>query len=256
MDRKYQFNGVPEAYDQFRPHYPKELFSDIIHYSNIKEGSRILEIGCGTGQATQGFVDLGYKNLTCVELGNNLADFTAEKYKGEPTIIVHNAAFEDWNCERDAFDVAISATAFHFIDPHIGYPKVHDLLKSDGTMAFFWTVHVQVYDELHNEIRELYKKYALDLDDSIKPGPKEVMQETYHTILGTGLFSDLQMKTYQWEHSYSSEDYVSLLNTHSKHRQIEEKQRHLLLSGIKETIDSHGGYITKPQLVALYLGKK
>ena len=45
------------------------------------EGNSILEIGCGTGQATKGFVDLGFDNLTCIELGQNLAEFTHEKFK-------------------------------------------------------------------------------------------------------------------------------------------------------------------------------
>jgi ubiquinone/menaquinone biosynthesis C-methylase UbiE len=61
VERKYLFNDVPKEYDKYRPSYPRELFSDIIKYSNIHKDSSILEIGCGTGQATQGFVDIGIK---------------------------------------------------------------------------------------------------------------------------------------------------------------------------------------------------
>lgn len=256
MERKYLFNDVPKEYDKFRPSYPRELFADIIEYSKIHKNSSILEIGCGTGQATQGFVNIGYKNIICIELGKNLADFTAEKYKDEPTIRVHNDSFEEWDSKNEEFDVAISATAFHFINPQIGYPKVFNLLKSNGTMAFFWTVHVQVYDDLHNKIRELYTKYAPDLDDSIKPTPNEAIKGIFNTINSVGLFKNIQTKEYKWEHTYSSEEYISLLNTHSKHRQLDEKTRQLLFSDIKEIIDCYGGFINKPQLVALFLAKK
>lgn len=250
------FNDVPNEYDKFRPGYPRELFADIIEFSSIHKNSSILEIGCGTGQATQGFVDFGYKNITCVELGKNLADFTAEKYKDEPAIRVHNASFEEWDSKNLEFDVAISATAFHFINPQIGYPKVFDLLKPNGTMAFFWTVHVQVYDDLHNKIRELYAKYAPGLDDSIKPTPSKVIENTFNTINSAGLFKFIEIKEYMWDHKYSSDEYISLLNTHSKHRQLDEETRQLLFSGIKEIIDCYGGFINKPQLVALFLSRK
>jgi SAM-dependent methyltransferase len=256
MERKYLFNDVSKEYDKFRPGYPRELFVDILEYSNIDKNSIILEVGCGTGQATQGFVDIGYKNITCVELGKNLADFTAEKFKEEPTIRVHNASFEEWDNKNKEFDVVTSGTAFHFINPQIGYPKAFNLLKPNGTMAFFWTVHVQVYDDLHNKIRELYRKYAPDLDDSIKPTPNEVIKDTFNTINSIGLFKDIQTKEYKWEHRYSREEYISLLNTHSKHRQLNENTRKLLFSGIKEIIDYYGGFIDKPQLVALFLGRK
>ena len=39
-------------YDQARPGYPEALFDDMVSLSGIPPGGRILEIGCGTGQAT------------------------------------------------------------------------------------------------------------------------------------------------------------------------------------------------------------
>ena len=59
-------------YDEVRPGYPEELFDDVVSLSGIPAGGRILEIGCGTGQATVPFARRGYRIL-CVELGENLA---------------------------------------------------------------------------------------------------------------------------------------------------------------------------------------
>jgi ubiquinone/menaquinone biosynthesis C-methylase UbiE len=45
------FDEAALLYDEVRPGYPEELFDDIVALSGIPSGGRILEIGCGTGQA-------------------------------------------------------------------------------------------------------------------------------------------------------------------------------------------------------------
>jgi 16S rRNA A1518/A1519 N6-dimethyltransferase RsmA/KsgA/DIM1 with predicted DNA glycosylase/AP lyase activity len=80
VENKETFDAVAREYDRFRPAYPNELFSDIIDYSGIHQADQILEIGCGTGQATTGFIRLGYRHMTCVELGKRLAQIASEKF--------------------------------------------------------------------------------------------------------------------------------------------------------------------------------
>ncbi|CAO5186328.1 hypothetical protein FAIPA1_50200 [Frankia sp. AiPs1] len=46
------FNEVPELYDRFRPGYPEELFADLVAITGMDTQSSVLEVGCGTGQAT------------------------------------------------------------------------------------------------------------------------------------------------------------------------------------------------------------
>jgi len=47
------FNDVPEFYDRVRPTYPDELFADLAAITGRDRGSSVLEVGCGTGQATR-----------------------------------------------------------------------------------------------------------------------------------------------------------------------------------------------------------
>lgn len=47
MELRRIFDEDAARYDRARPGYPAELFS------RIPRGSRVLEIGCGTGQATR-----------------------------------------------------------------------------------------------------------------------------------------------------------------------------------------------------------
>ena len=49
------FNEVPQLYDRVRPTYPDELFADLVAITGMGRRSSVLEVGCGTGQATRSF---------------------------------------------------------------------------------------------------------------------------------------------------------------------------------------------------------
>jgi ubiquinone/menaquinone biosynthesis C-methylase UbiE len=257
MERKNTFNEIAKEYDKFRPNYPEQLFTDILKQTAIRKDDSILEIGCGTGQATIGFVNQGYENLTCIELGYNLAKLTREKFKDKSNVKIINSAFETWQSEKNDFDLAVSGTAFHFIQPQeIGYRKVYDLLSDQGSIAFFWTVHVPSFDDIFNQIRDSYKRYAPQLDDSKNPPIEQIIDERSHITLKDGLFKELEVKQYRWADTYTATEYISLLNTNSRHRLITEEIRFKLFGEIKDTIEQHGGAVIKPQAVALFLARK
>src|SRR5215210_4990156 len=122
------FDEAASLYDEVRPGYPEDLFDDVVSLSGIPPGGRILEIGCGTGQATVPFARRGYRIL-CVELGENMAAVARRNLEGYPQVEVLTGAFEDWPLQDEAFDVAISATAFHWLNPATAYPKVAGALR-------------------------------------------------------------------------------------------------------------------------------
>ncbi|MET9896863.1 methyltransferase domain-containing protein [Streptomyces sp. NPDC006465] len=66
------FNEVPEIYDRVRPGYPDELFADLAAVTGMDERSSVLEVGCGTGQATRSLAALGCP-VTAVEPGADTA---------------------------------------------------------------------------------------------------------------------------------------------------------------------------------------
>src|ERR687890_590929 len=116
------FDGAALLYDEVRPGYPEDLFDDVVALSRIPAGGRILEIGCGTGQATVPFARRGYRIL-CVELGENMAAVARRNLEGYAQAEVRCGDFEKWPLGEGSFDLAISATAFHWLDPQVAYPK-------------------------------------------------------------------------------------------------------------------------------------
>ena len=108
------FNEVAETYDEVRPGYPEEAIEDIISISRIPQSGKILEVGCGTGQATKPFAERGY-SMHCLEIGHNLARIAVEKFRGYPNVRIENVAFEGWDVMHCMYDIVLSATAFHWI---------------------------------------------------------------------------------------------------------------------------------------------
>src|SRR3712207_9232830 len=135
------FDEAASLYDEVRPGYPDRLFDDIVSLSRIPAGGKILEIGCGTGQATVPFARRGY-HILCIELGENMAAVARHNLEGYPQAEVRTGAFEESSLQEEAFDLAISATAFHWLDPAVAYPKAARVLRDGGSLALFWHVHV------------------------------------------------------------------------------------------------------------------
>ncbi|WP_246599671.1 hypothetical protein [Clostridium lacusfryxellense] len=55
MDKRFTFNEDVKNYDEWRPTYCKELYNDIIQYSELNQNKKAMEVGIGTGQATMPF---------------------------------------------------------------------------------------------------------------------------------------------------------------------------------------------------------
>ena len=89
------FDQAAELYDRARPRYPPALFDDLAALAGIGPGSRVLEIGPGTGQATVALAERGYR-VVAVELGAQLAAVARRNLARFPSVEVVTAAFEDW----------------------------------------------------------------------------------------------------------------------------------------------------------------
>ena len=59
-----------------------------------------------------------------------------------PRVAVVVSPFEEWPLPAKPFDLVVSATAFHWVDPEIRVVKAADALRPGGVLATFGSQHV------------------------------------------------------------------------------------------------------------------
>ena len=254
------FDEVALLYDAARPGYPEALFDNVVALSGIPPGGRILEIGCGTGQATLPFARRGYRIL-CIELGENLAAVARHKLRAYPGADVRTGAFEEWRVEGAAVDLAISATAFHWLDPAVAYPKTARALKSGGAIALFWNLHVQSEADpgFFEEVQTIYERETPELTRGYTPlrRPDDEPEPVREEIERTGLFGPVTVRRYPWDLQYDAASYLRVLDTYSGHRTLDSYARERLYQRIANLIDTtYNGRITKGYLTILYVAHR
>ncbi|HEY7414834.1 MAG TPA: class I SAM-dependent methyltransferase, partial [Ktedonobacteraceae bacterium] len=93
--RRESFDLVAQYYNIYRSPYPQEVVDAVIVLSSLHNGSRVLEIGCGTGQLSVPLAQHGI-DLLAIELGPHLAALARQNLQQFPNVQVEVSAFEEW----------------------------------------------------------------------------------------------------------------------------------------------------------------
>lgn len=253
---KDTFNNVVDAYDKARPTYPKELLEDILYFANLEFFESGLEVGAGTGQATDLFLN-HIKKLDIVEVGDKQVGYLNKKYH-DKNISVYKAYFEEYS-SAEKYDLIYSATAFHWVDAAIGYPKAWSMLKDGGVMAVFWHMSSVTYRDygVFVGLDRIKKKYlpneSLGFDSD---GIEGVRKKRIEQIQSGKCFHAPVIKEYKWIDEYDAERYALLLESYSSTQTLGEADKKAYLTEVKEYINANGGRVEMPQHVMLYMMKK
>jgi SAM-dependent methyltransferase len=73
-----------------------------------------------------------------IEPDSALAAYLEETLAGRVDVRV--AAFEDAQLPADAFDLAVAASSFHWVEEHVGLAKILAALRPAGWFAMWWTL--------------------------------------------------------------------------------------------------------------------
>jgi SAM-dependent methyltransferase len=251
------FDEDPDLYDRIRPTYPSAVFDELEEIAHLSPGSRVLEIGAGTGQATIDLAQRGY-GVIALEPGPSLAQEVRRKLRAFPLADVEVVSFEGWTPPPERFDAVVAATSFHWLEPEIRVRKSADVLRVGGALAILSTHHVAGGTiAFFEEVQDCYVRY----DPSTEPGltlpPEENVSIDLTEIQRSGSFGRVDERAFAWEETYTTETYVQLLMTYSGHRALEVEARSALLACITDLIDrSFGGRITKRYLFQLAIAHR
>ena len=133
MEYRKVFDTIPEQFDKFRPRYSAELFEYFIREAGIGTETKVLEIGPGTGQATDPILDTGC-DYNAIELGEHLYEKMKEKYDTRPNFHIVNDDFITHDFGEQRYDVIYSAATIQWIPEDIAFSKTYALLKPGGIL--------------------------------------------------------------------------------------------------------------------------
>lgn len=254
MEESKQFDKVADTYDLYRPSYPDALINKIIELSDIDETSKLLEIGAGSGKATELFVNKDF-NIHCIEQGVKLVEEGIKKFEASDQVSFECVAFQDWDINENAYDLAFSAQAFHWIPKPQGYKTLVKALKQDGQMMIFWNKYINKGDDISNELSDLLKENKIL--HMLKDKDLETFKNrTYDGIYTTDLFEDIQIHEYPWSKEYSYSDFINFLSTTNVYIGLESQERHVLNVRLMELFSEHNYKITLNFQAVLFSARK
>jgi ubiquinone/menaquinone biosynthesis C-methylase UbiE len=252
--RRTTFNEVAELYDRARPSYPDELFADLAEFARTGPGCRVLEIGCGTGQITLPLASQDCA-IVALDIGERMAAIARQKIAPYPEAQVIVADFDEWPLPPEPFDLVVSASAFHWIDPAIRTQKCARSLRSGGALAIISTEHIRGgSNEFFAEVQECYKRWDPETPiENQLPTPDQIPMED-REMERSGLFEKPIFRRYETERTYTTAAYLDVLLTYSGHLALPEEKRRGLLDCIGSLIDRrYGGQIVKRYMKELRL---
>lgn len=259
--RRTTFDAVADDYDRVRPSYPAEVFDDLVDLAALSSGARLLEVGCGTGQATIPLAQRGF-SVVAVELGEHLAALARQRLAGFPAVEVIRAMFEEWEpAEAADFDAVVSFAAFHWIDPEVRHAKAARLLKPDGALAVFeWQDTLSDDgDPFFVAVLEDYAAVVPDWEVRLPLPPEKIADRDRVKVFldASGYFAPAEARHYVWSVTYTAHDYVTFLGTATNFRVLDEARRSRLFDRIERRLQAeHGGAVRKEFLGTLAVARR
>ncbi len=246
------FDTIPEQFDRYRPRYSAELFADLIADTGTGPGKSVLELGPGTGQATDPILNTGC-DYHAIELGEHLYEKMKSKYGQYPNFSIVNDDFITHDFGRLKFDMIYSAAAIQWIPEEIAFSKTYDLLKPGGTLAMMLTVadYRTPNEELYQNIQKVY-------DDYFRPEkPYKEMHGPfdYSHAVNYG-YTGFEKREFYGKRVLNADEYVALCGTHSDHLVIPEPYKSRFFEGLRTAVLEAGDQIVFHDTYVLFLVRR
>jgi SAM-dependent methyltransferase len=250
MEFRKIFDTIPERFDKFRPRYSADLFEYLIKTAGIGPDKKVLEIGPGTGQATDPILNTGC-DYNAIELGEHLYAKMKEKYDSYPNFHIVNDDFITHDFGDTKFDMIYSAATIQWIPQDIAFAKCFDLLKEGGILAMMLTrSEYRSNDEaLYEKIQALYDKYY-------KPEIPYTHGKFDYTAAPEYGYLEVEKYEFKGQRIFNADEYVQFSGTHCDHIVIPEPIRNEFFKGLKNAVLDAGDRIVFNDTYVLYLAKK
>jgi SAM-dependent methyltransferase len=271
------FDAVAEAYDARRSGYPREIVNAAVELAGLSPGARVVEVGSGTGKLTEELVGCGLR-VEAVEPGSNMIEVARRRVNDSDLVRFHLGRFEEVSLPVGRFDAVLSGSAFHWVDPSLGWAKAAALLRPGGTMVLVQPVGVydeadgSAVEELHESFTRLAPEIAADYPAprdlaTIRAGVearRENVSEVWAWLAHPGLavpearelFGPATFTAVRRIQERTAEELWALFETTAIYHRLTPQVRVALQAEDERIIERAGGTLRSTQLVALVTAPK
>ena len=253
------FGLSPENYQLARPPYPPVVWDVLRQRAGLRPGISILEIGAGTGLATEHLLGHDPQRLLAVEPDARLADFLRARLR-RPELDVIEQPFEELHEVPQSYDLVVSATAFHWLDAVPALQRIHALLRHGGSVALIWNVFGDNIrpDPFHEASAHLFVGH--------RPSPSGggTTQTPY------GLDSEARLRdfeaaslrceppaTFEWTLTLDPPAVRRLYATYSNVVALEAGKREALLDALEDLARAEfGGVVTRNMTTSVFIAER
>jgi SAM-dependent methyltransferase len=261
------FDQVAKAYDEARPGYPQALVDLALERGGLVSGARVLEVGCGTGKLTELLVTRGL-HVDAVDPGENMIAAARRRVGPSDAVTFHLGRFEDIALPEGAFDAVFSATAFHWVDPAVGWAKAARHLRPGGLLALLVYLHIR--DDrssgFEEDLRAVVERHAPELAAEWRP-PHELddllararerrgnASEVWDFLMGEGrhglavpeaavLYDGVEVASRLETVERTADEMIARLRTTSFYFRLDPARREAFEEDDRRVIERHGGTI-------------
>ena len=254
------FGHDPNNYDAIRPPYPEEIFEFLITRGALHPRTSTLEIGAGNGLATRRLLDYGADPLTVIEPDQRFSPLLRGilgSYPVESHLIV--SSFEDAELSHGAYDLAVAATAFHWIRASSGLAKIAQALKPHGYVALWWNVFGDPNRE--DPFHEATKPILQNLSNSPSDPPNTLpfaldTDARVRDFSNTGIFEEPEYAAFRWTLLLNAQQVGSLYATFSSISRLPDDQRKVILEQLVKIAEREfGGSVRRNMVSPIYLAR-
>ena len=253
------FGGDPAKYDWARPRYPDALFQILRDRCGLRQNTHTFEVGAGTGIATRRLLDFGANPLVAIEPDARLAAYL-EQALPSAHLQITRASFEDADLPEEAFDLGVSATAFHWLEQAPSLAKVYRLLKPGGWWAMWWNHYgdPDARNAFDRATEHLFAgtKRSPSQGASGKP-PFDFDADARVADLVAAGFINVHHQEIRSTFTFETERLVALYGSFSVTLHLPPEERAAFLSNLASIIDrDFGGKVERPLTTSLYIGQR
>lgn len=248
-----EFDAIAAEYDLVRPSYPEALVDAACDRARLEPGSRVLEVGSGTGKLTEMLVARGL-SVDAVEPGPAMVE-AARRRVSDAAVRFHVGRFEEVDLPEESFAAVFSGTAFHWVDPAVGWSKAAAVLVPGGVLALLQTgvsALVREFDRavwqsaLPEEAWPVTDPYGVWREAEARSGDVSALwswlaRRELEAQAATALFGEVRLLTVPVPREVTAESYLAVTATTSTYLRLDRVRRDALARSARDLFAAAGG---------------